>query len=238
MKLDILVIAAHPDDAELGCGGTILSHVSQGKKVGVLDLTQGEMGTRGSPDLRIKESEASAKVLGLSARENLKFRDVFFRNDEEHQIEVIKVIRHYQPNIVLANAVTDRHPDHPKAARLTFESFFKSGLAKIITERDGKEQQAWRPRALYHYIQSRYIKPDFIVDISAFWQKKMEAIMSFQSQFYSEDSTEPETFISSPEFIKLLEARAKEYGNLIGAEFGEGFTAERTPGVQDLSILL
>jgi len=238
MKLDILVIAAHPDDAELGCGGTILSHVAQGKRVGVLDLTQGEMGTRGTVDLRMKEAEASSKILGLSVRENLKFRDVFFSNDEVHQLEVIKVIRNYKPDIILANATDDRHPDHPKAARLAIEAVFKSGLARIETQREGKNQEAWRPRSLYHFIQSRYIKPDIIVDISSHWKKKMEAIMSFKSQFYSSDSTEPETFISSPEFLKLIEARGKEYGSLIGVEYGEGFTAERTPGIKDLSVLL
>lgn len=238
MKLDILVFASHPDDAELGCGGTILSEVKKGKKVGIVDLTLGELGTRGNPDLRKKETAKSSKVLGIAIRENLQFRDAFFINDESHQLEIVKVIRKYKPDIILANAIQDRHPDHPKAAQLVSQSVFVSGLLKIETEIDTGKQEAWRPSKVYHYIQSWHIKPDFIINISDFWEKKMEAIKCFESQFYSRESAEPETFISSPEFLKLLEARAKEYGSLIGVEFGEGFTVERTPGISALEHLI
>jgi N-acetylglucosamine malate deacetylase 1 len=235
IKLDILVLAAHPDDAELGCGGTIARHVSLGHKVGVVDFTRGELGTRGTVDTRDAEAATSSKILGLSVRENLNFKDGFYSNDESHQIEVARVIRKYQPEIVLANAIYDRHPDHGKGAGLSFDSCFISGLVKVVTsDHEGKHQQPWRPKAVYHFIQSQYIQPDFIVDISDHWNTKMDAIRAFKSQFYDPQSQEPETYISNPSFMKMLESRAQEYGHAIGVKFGEGFTVRRSIGVDHL----
>lgn len=238
MKLDILVLAAHPDDAELGCGGTIAKHVAAGKKVGIVDLTCGELGTRGTAQMRDEEAKASAAILGLAVRENLNFRDGFFTNDETHQLKVIQAIRKYQPDIVLANAIYDRHPDHGKGSDLAFDSCFYAGLAKIETNDNGKVQQAWRPKSLYHYIQSQLIKPDLIVDVSAHWDKKMESVKAYKSQFYDPNSKEPETFISSEGFMKLLEARGVELGYSIGVRYGEGFTVRRSIGVHSLMDLI
>ncbi|MBS1542141.1 MAG: bacillithiol biosynthesis deacetylase BshB1 [Bacteroidetes bacterium] len=238
MKLDILVVAAHPDDAELGCGGTILKHVKAGKKVGVVDLTRGELGTRGTPEGRQKEADEAGRILGLSARENLDLPDGFFQNSESHQIPLIRVIRKYQPDIILANAVHDRHPDHGRGSDLAFEASFLSGLARIETSIDGKAQLAWRPKALYHYIQSQFIMPDFVVDITEQWEGKMESIRAFRSQFFDPSSKEPETFISRPGFLKLLEARATELGQGIGVQYGEGFTSRRWVGVKSLFDLV
>jgi N-acetylglucosamine malate deacetylase 1 len=234
MKLDILVIAAHPDDAELACSGTIASHIQKGYKVGVLDLTQGEMGTRGTPELRILESNDSSKILGLSARENLGFKDIFFKDDESHQIEIIKIIRKYQPDIVLANAVSDRHPDHGKGASVASHACFMSGLRKIETVYENKSQEPWRPKFIYHYIQNNYIKPDFVVDITDFWDLKLASIKAFKSQFYDPQNKEPQSFISSAEFLDFIEARAREFGHSINSKFGEGFTVEKMIGVRDL----
>ena len=234
MKLDILVIAAHPDDAELACSGTILSHVAKGYRVGILDLTKGEMGTRGTPEIRMMESEAATKIMQLSARENLGFKDVYFKDDEWHQLEIIKIIRKYQPEIVLANAVSDRHPDHGKGSELASKACFMSGLRRIETELDGEAQLAWRPKFVYHYIQNNYIKPDFVVDITPFWGKKVESIRAFKSQFYDPNSKEPQSFISSEEFLDFIEARAREFGHSIMVKYGEGFTVERMIGVDDL----
>ena len=238
MKLDILVLAAHPDDAELGCAGTIISHIAQGKKVGVVDYTRGELGTRGTSEKRLEEAKESSELMGLTIRENLNFKDGFFVNDEKHQMAVIRAIRQYKPDIVLANAVSDRHPDHGKAAQLATDACFYSGLMKIESEFDGQTQEAWRPKAVYHYIQSRYIVPDIVVDISGFWQRKMEAVLAYKSQFHNPNSNEPGTFISSPEFLHMLEARAKDFGHSIGVEYGEGYTNERCPGIKDLTTLL
>lgn len=238
MKLDILVIAAHPDDAELTCSGTIMSHIAQGKKVGIIDLTRGEMGTRGTPETRAKESAVASSIMGLSARENLGFEDIFFANDRNHQMALVKMIRKYQPDILIGNAISDRHPDHGKAGSLTTVASFMAGLAKVETNLDDQCQKAWRPAAVYHYIQSNYLKPDFVVDISAFWKRKMEAIRAFKSQFFDPNSKEPETFVSSPEFMKMIEARAKEYGHSIGVEYGEGFTVERNIGIKNMFDLL
>ena len=234
MKLDILVIAAHPDDAELACSGTIAAQVAKGYKVGIVDLTQGEMGTRGTPELRLEESAEAAKILGLSARENLGFKDIYFKDDEFHQHELVKVIRKYQPEIVLANAITDRHPDHGKGGSLATNACFMSGLRKLETFQDGEPQQPWRPKFVYHYIQNNYIEPDFIVDISDYWDTKIASIMAFKSQFYDPKSQEPASFISSPEFLPFIESRAREFGHRIMTKYGEGFTVERFIGVQDL----
>lgn len=233
-KLDILVIAAHPDDAELGCSGTIAAHISKGYKVGIVDLTHGEMGTRGTPEIRLQEAADASKILGLSARENMGFKDIYFKDDETHQLELIKVIRKYQPEIVLANAITDRHPDHGKGASLASNACFMSGLRKIETVLDGVAQSPWRPKFVYHYIQNNYIEPDFIFDISEHWDIKVASIMAFKSQFYDPSSQEPASFISSPEFLPFIESRAREFGHRIMTKYGEGFTVERYIGVQDL----
>lgn len=238
MKLDILAFGSHPDDVELGCGGTLSKHIAMGKKVGIVDFTRGELGTRGTVDIRDDEAKASAAILGVAVRENLNFRDGFFINDETHQLELVKAIRKFQPEIVLANAVYDRHPDHGKGAELAFHSCFLSGLSKVETTDSGKAQQAWRPKVLYHYIQSQWINPDVIVDVSAHWEKKMQAVKAFKSQFHDPNSSEPETYISSEGFMKMLEARGVELGHAIGVHYGEGFTTRRTIGVNSLMDML
>lgn len=238
MKLDILVTAAHPDDAELGCGGTIISHVEMGKKVGIADFTRGEMATRGTPEIRDEETKISSKILGISVRENLNFADVFFKNDDQHSLKLIKVIRKYKPEIVFTSAMYDRHPDHQKCAVLTVRACFLSGLSKIETASGGKSQQPWRPKALYHYIQDRYIEPGFVVDITPYWHKKFEAIKAFKSQFYNPSGNEPETYISQKGFLEYIEARAIEMGRAIGVKYGEGFTTQRQVGIKSLFDLV
>lgn len=234
MKLDILVFAVHPDDAELGCSGTILKHIAAGYKVGIVDLTRGELGTRGTAETRDSESVESTKILGLHARENLEMRDGFFKNDEEHQLRIIQMIRKYRPEIVLSNALHDRHPDHGRASDLVYDALFLAGLRKIRTNMNGAEQQAFRPRLLLNYIQDRYIQPDIIVDVTEFWDKKLECIRAFKTQFYSSESDEPETYISSPDFLKAIEARSRELGKSIGAIHGEGFTSKKLLGIDNL----
>jgi bacillithiol biosynthesis deacetylase BshB1 len=221
--LDILAFGAHPDDVELGCGGTILKNISLGKKVGIIDLTQGELGTRGTALLRKKEAATAAKLLGVAFRENLKMPDGFFQVNKKNILSVIKKIRQYRPNVVLANATSDRHPDHGRAAQLVAEACFLAGLHKIKTFLKGKKQDAWRPKALYHYIQYRKHTPDFVVDISDYMEKKMQVIKTFASQFYNPKSKEPETFISRPDFFDFVYARAKEYGKLLGVQYAEGY---------------
>jgi bacillithiol biosynthesis deacetylase BshB1 len=238
MKLDILVFAVHPDDAELGCSGTLLKHIALGKKVGIVDFTRGELGTRGTAATRDIEAADSAKILGLHARENLRFKDGFFKNDEEHQLEVIKMVRKYQPEIILTNALHDRHPDHGRAGDLANDAIFLSGLRKIETQLEGASQEAWRPRLVLQYIQDRYIKPDIIIDISDFMDKKEASIRAFKTQFDSQDSSEPQTYISTPEFLESVNARAREFGKQIGAQFGEGFTSRKLLGVDSLFSLL
>ncbi len=224
MKADILVFAAHPDDAELACSGTILAHVALGKKVVIVDLTKGELGTRGTPEIRAAEAAASSKILGIHARENLGFRDGFFVKDEHHLHRVIEMIRKYQPEIVLANAQNDRHIDHGRAADLVHDACFLSGLRMIETNLDGAIQKEWRPKKVFHYIQDRISVPDFIFDITPFFDKKMESIRAFKSQFYDPNSTEPYTPISSPEFLENIHGRCLEFGRRIGVRYGEGFT--------------
>ncbi|MCU0445378.1 MAG: bacillithiol biosynthesis deacetylase BshB1 [Microscillaceae bacterium] len=241
MKLDILAMCAHPDDAELSCSGTIALHVALGKKVGLLDFTRGELGTRGTPETRQAEAEASSKILGLVARENLGLADGFFKNDAESQLQVIRKIRQFQPEIVLANAINDRHIDHGRASQLAKDACFLSGLRKIVTYDDqGQIQAPWRPRQVYHYIQDRYLEPDLIVDISPYWQIKMESVRAFKTQFFVGEATdnEPSTPISTPDFIYFLEARAREFGRMIGVEFGEGFVKATPPGVKNLFDLI
>jgi len=234
MKLDILVLAAHPDDAEISCGGTIAKHVSLGFKVGVVDLTRGELGTRGTALIRDQEAKDSSKILSLSIRENLGLRDGFFKNIEEDQMKVVKAVRKFQPEIVLTNAIHDRHPDHGRASDLVYEACFLSGLTKIETQENGKFQVAWRPKSVYHFVQSQYIRPDFVVDVSDFWEKKLESLRAYKSQFYDPQSNEPETFISNPGFMKLIEARGHEMGYAIGAKYGEGYTVRNFIGVNNL----
>jgi N-acetylglucosamine malate deacetylase 1 len=239
MKLDILIFAAHPDDAELGCSGTIVAHIAAGKKVGIVDLTRGELGTRGTPETRAAEAKAASEILGLSVRDNLDLADGFFVNDKAHQLKVVEKIRQYRPELVIMNAIHDRHPDHAKGSQLVSESCFLSGLKMIeTTGPDGEKQEAWRPKAVYHYIQDRYIKPDVIVDITPYWEKKLESIRAFKSQFFNPDDTSENTYISSPEFMEFLEARAKEFGHAIGVTYGEGFTVERHLGVKNLFNLI
>lgn len=243
MKLDILAIGVHPDDVELACAGTLLAHIALGKKVGILDLTEGEMGTRGTPEGRLEEAKASAEILGLSVRENASMSDVFFQNNSGHQLQLIHYIRKYRPDVVLANAINDRHPDHARAAELIRDSCFYSGLRKIETlDSEGNPQEAWRPKQVFHFVQDRYIKPDFIVDITPYWAKKREAILAFKSQFfvpeYQATSTEPQSYISTPDFLNFLEARAAEFGHAIGVKYGEGFTSDRALGVSDLTTFI
>lgn len=239
MKLDLLVLAAHPDDAELGAGGTIASHVAQGKRVGVIDFTRGELGTRGTPEDRDQEAANSASILGLSLRENLGFADGFFQNNREHQLALIQLIRRYQPEIVLANALSDRHIDHGRAALLARDACFLSGLRKVETkERDGSLQNAWRPKLLLHYIQDYYLEPDLVVDVSKFWEKKIKAVRAFKTQFFDPKSQEPQTPISTPEFMNFLEGRAQEMGRKIGVKYGEGFQMATPPKVNNLFNLL
>ncbi len=234
MKLDILVMAAHPDDAELSCAGTILSFIQQGKKVGIVDFTRGELGTRGTPEIRLAESAEATKILGLHTRENLEIRDGFFQNDEESQLKLIQVIRKYQPDVVLANALEDRHPDHGKGAKLAIDACFLAGLRQIKTKLNGQEQTAWRPRNVYHYIQDRYLEPDFVFDITPFWDQKEAAIRAFKSQFFDPNSKEPASYISSPEFLNFIKARAMEMGHKIGVVYGEGFQTQKTIQLKEL----
>jgi len=229
MKLDILAFAAHPDDVELSASGTLLKHIDKGYKVGIVDLTRGELGSRGSADIRDNESADAAEFMKLSARENLGFKDGFFAIDEHHLLEVVSAIRKYQPEIVLCNAISDRHPDHGRGSELVSRACFLSGLIRVDTG-----QEAWRPRAVYHYIQDHYHKPDLVVDISDYMEKKIEVVQCFKSQFYDPASDAPETPISSLAFLEFLRARAREMGRPSGYEFGEGFTVERFIGVDDL----
>ncbi len=238
MKLDILAFGAHPDDVELGCGATIAKEVSLGKKVGIVDLTRGELGTRGSAAVRELEAAKSATILGVSVRENMGFADGFFINDKNHQLEIIKMIRKYQPEIVLCNAVDDRHIDHPKGSSLVSDACFLSGLLKIETEIGGELQKKWRPKQVYHYIQWKNIEPDFVVDVSDFIDVKQKAVLAYSTQFYDPKSNEPETPITSKNFTESINYRAKDLGRLIGVEYAEGFTSERYVAVENLSKLI
>jgi bacillithiol biosynthesis deacetylase BshB1 len=238
MKLDILAFGAHPDDVELGCSGTIAKEVSIGKKVGIIDLTRGELGTRGSVEIRDQEAALAAEILGISVRENLNMRDGFFVNDEAHQLEIIKRIRKYKPEIVICNAIEDRHIDHGKGSKLVSDACFLSGLRKIETEHEGVEQEAWRPKVVYHYIQWKNIEPDFVVDISEFIDKKTQSILAYASQFYSENSNEPITPIATKNFLQSIHYRTQDFGRLIGVDYAEGFTTERYVAVKSLGDLI
>ena len=240
MKLDILAFGAHPDDVELGAGGTIAKEVAKGKKVGIVDLTRGELGTRGTPELRDEEAKKAAEILKVDIRENLGFADGFFVNDKIHQLEIIKKIRYYQPEIVLCNAIDDRHIDHGKGAHLVSDACFLSGLVKINSfDGDSKvPQKPWRPKVVYHYIQWKNLEPDFVVDVSGFIEKKTASIQAYASQFFDPSNKEPETPISSKNFIDSVNYRARDLGRLIGKEYAEGFTVERFVAVDSLDDLI
>jgi len=242
MKLDILAVAAHPDDVELGCSGTLLMEIKNGKKVGIVDLTQGELGTRGTIETRKAEAEKSAKVMGVSVRENLKMADGFFQNDRTHQLQLVRAIRKYQPEIILGNALEDRHPDHGRAARLIADSAFLSGLQKIETkDEQGTMQAAWRPKYVFHFIQDRYLVPSFVIDITDVFEDKMASIACFASQFYvngAEDDDEPQSYISTPDFLDSVIARARMMGKRIGVKYGEGFNTEKSIGFQNFDSLI
>lgn len=238
MKIDILAIGIHPDDVELSCSGTIAKHIAFGKKVAILDLTQGELGTRGNAELRTKEANDAAIILGASFRTQLYLKDCFFENNEENQKKIIEIIRKHQPEIILCNAISDRHPDHGRASKLVSDASFYSGLIKIETHSDNKIQQAWRPKAVYHYIQDQFIHPDFVIDISEFIDIKHKAIMAYSSQFYNPSSNEPETPISSKHFIESVNSKMSILGRDIGVKFAEGFTVNRYPGINSLFDLV
>lgn len=234
MKVDILAIGVHPDDVELGCSGTIAKHIAAKKSVGILDLTRGELGTRGNAELRTQEAMTSAKILGVKFRTQLNMKDGFFENNNIHQKQIIEQIRKHQPEIVLCNAVSDRHPDHARASKLVSEACFYSGLSKIETVFEGKPQQAWRPKAVYHYIQDQFIHPDFVIDITDFIALRHQSILAFASQFYNPNSKEPQTPISSEFFLKSMDAKLITFGRAINVQYAEGFTVERYPGVENL----
>lgn len=234
MKLDILAIGAHPDDVELGCGGTIAKEVANAKKVGIIDLTRGELGTRGTAETRAIEANNAANILGVAVRVNMGFADGFFVNDKSHQLEIVKMIRRYQPDIVLCNAIDDRHIDHGKGSKLVSDACFLSGLIKIETN-DGKEKQnPWRPKQIYHYIQWKNLEPDLAVDVSGFIDKKMASVLAYKTQFYDSHSKEPETPISSKNFTDSIIYRARDLGRLVGVEHAEGFTVESHVTVDSL----
>lgn len=238
MKLDILAFAAHPDDVELSCSGTLMKHIEQGKKVGIIDLTQGELGSRGTILTRYEEATAASAIMGIHVRHNLKMADGFFDLSEANKRSIIEQIRLYKPEVVLANAIEDRHPDHGRAAQLVSEACFLSGLRMIETSFNGETQQAHRPKAVYHYIQDRYIKPDFVVDVSSYIGRKLDAIQAYKTQFYDPNSKEPKTPISGEEFLDFIKGRMMEFGRPMGALYAEGFTVEREPGVKDLFDLI
>jgi len=238
MKLDILAFAAHPDDIELSAAGTLMKHIAEGKTVGIVDLTQGELGSRGTIETRYEEADTASKIMGISVRVNLKMADGFFNDSEENKRLIIEQIRRFQPKIVLANAIEDRHPDHGRAAKLVSESCFLSGLRKIETSWEGESQNAHRPKAVYHYIQDHYLKADFCVDVTDFVDRKIEAIKAYKTQFYDPNSKEPVTPISGEEFFDFIKGRMMQYGRPIGAKYAEGFTVERELGVNSFDDLI
>jgi len=241
MKLDLLAFGVHPDDIELSCAGTILVEKINGKKVGIVDLTQGELGTRGTAETRKEESEISARILGVDVRENLEMTDGFFKNDEENQRKIIKVLRKYRPEIILCNAPDDRHPDHGRSSELVNDAAFLSGLIKIETkDEEGISQEAWRPKYVFNYIQDLYFKPDFVIDISAVFDKKVQAIEAFATQFYTAKANdkEPQTYISSPEFLESVINRSKMYGKMIGVRHAEGFLSKKMVGIKTFDSLI
>lgn len=238
MKLDILAFGVHPDDVELGCAGTIMAAIDQGKKVGIVDLTRGELGTRGTPTTRTQEAAAAAKIMGVDIRENLDMADGFFANDEAHQRKIIALIRKYQPDVILANAPEDRHPDHGRSAKLVSDAAFLSGLRKIETIHEGVTQNTWRPAYTFHYIQDRFIQPSFVIDITAYMERKMEAVLAYGTQFTSADTSEPQTYISSPQFLETVKARALMLGKRIGVGYAEGYITEKIIGFSNFDAII
>ena len=239
MKLDVLAIGAHPDDVELGCSGTLIKEIKKGKKVGIVDLTQGELGTRGTIETRYTEAADAALIMGIAVRENLKMRDGFFINDEAHQLQLVKVLRRYRPEIVIGNILEDRHPDHGKAGWLIYDACFLSGLRQVKTkDDDGTGQESWRPKILLHYIQDRFYEPDVIMDVSDVWEQRMEAVKAYRTQFFDPASKEPQTYLSNPDFIDALYARARLLGKRIGVKYGEGFLSKKNIGLTSLDALV
>ena len=238
MKLDILAFGAHPDDVELSCAGTLLVEKQHGKKVGVIDLTAGELGTRGNVEIRKQEAVDAGKILGVDIRENLSMPDGFFRNDEQHQKKIITALRKYQPEIILCNAPEDRHPDHGRSSALVTEAAFLSGLKKIITDVDHTTQKEWRPKYVFYYIQDRFLDPDFVVDITDVFDRKIEAIKAHKTQFYNPGSDEPETYISTPDFLDSIVYRAKMLGKMIGVKYAEGYITKKMIGIKTFDALL
>jgi len=238
MKLDILAFGVHPDDVELGCAGTIMAAIDQGKKVGIVDLTRGELGTRGTPTTRTQEAAAAAKIMGVDVRENLDMADGFFANDEAHQRKIIALIRKYEPDIILANAPEDRHPDHGRSAKLVSDAAFLSGLRKIETIHEGAAQKAWRPAYTFHYIQDRFIQPSFVIDITKYMDRKMEAVLAYGTQFTGADTSEPQTYISSPQFLETVKARALMLGKRIGVGYAEGYITEKIIGFSNFDAII
>lgn len=238
MKADILAFGVHPDDVELGCSGTLIAAVAEGKKVVVVDLTRGELGTRGTAETRKAEAAAAAEAMGVHGRENLEMADGFFQNDETNIRKVIAVIRKYQPEIVLCNAPEDRHPDHGRSSKLVADAAFLAGLIKIATEADGVPQDAWRPKYVFHYIQDRYLKPDFVMDISAFIEQKMKAVLAYTTQFNTTDDSEPQTYISRPDFMDVIRSRALMFGKRIGVEYAEGYITTKAIGVKSFDAFI
>jgi len=239
MKLDVLAIGAQPDDVELGCSGTLINEVKNGRKVGIIDLTQGELGTRGTIETRYKEAADSAKIMGIVVRENLKMRDGFFQNDEEHQMILIKTLRKYQPEIVIGNIWEDRHPDHGRAGWLIYDACFFSGLRQVKTFDDsGKEQEKWRPKMLLHYIQDRFYEPDIVIDVTEVWEQRMQSIKAYKTQFYDPNSNEPQSYLSNPDFLDAIVSRARLLGKRIGVKYGEGFVSKKDIGLNSLDALV
>lgn len=235
--IDILAFGVHPDDVELSASGTLLRHISAGKSVGIIDLTEGELGTRGTVETRYEEAKKASEILGIAVRENLQMADGFFEINQVNLLKVIEKIRQYRPTVVLANAINDRHPDHGRAGKLVAEACFLAGLRKIETTCDGKRQDAFRPRAVYHYIQDYYLQPDLIVDVTPFVDKKFESILAYSTQFFNPNSDEPETPISGKEFLEFIRGRMLQNGRIIGVTYAEGFTVARPVGVEDLTNL-
>jgi bacillithiol biosynthesis deacetylase BshB1 len=238
MKLHLLAIAVHPDDIELGCAGILIKHARAGQAVGILDLTRGELGTRGTPEIRLQEAADAAKVMGVVVRENAGMRDGFFRNDEEHQMKLLTYIRRWRPEIVIANSLEDRHPDHGRAGQLIADACFLAGLRKVETTYEGQAQEAWRPKRVFHMIQDRQLTPSFIVDVTEAHEQKLAAIQAYKSQFHNPDSNEPQTYISSQNFLEQIKYRDALLGKRIGVEYGEGLITENIPGISDLNSLI
>lgn len=239
MKVDILAIGIHPDDVELSASGTLLRHAARGKTFGLLDLSRGELGTRGTPEIRAQEALDSAKMMGADFRETLDIPDGLFVSEPANWLKIIRVLRASRPELVLCNAPDDRHPDHGRAAKMVLDACFYAGLAKVETaDNKGVMQEKWRPRAVYHYVQDKQLTPDFVVDITPYFHRKMEAILAFRSQFYDPNDEGPQTPISGKDFLEFMEAKARVFGRPVGAQYAEGFIFSRTPGVSDLFDLL